>query len=338
MKPSFSWSNPITGSIFRPCKLRHLVTFILCLVLSFMTACVPPLQIPPYFETLERAPIERIPINTVLVHGQRIAYLDVGTGPPVILIHGFGGSMWQWEHQQHALSQHFRTLTLDLPGSGLSDKPDIEYLPDQMLDFCIGFMERPADSSRHARRQFYGPALAIGMTLTHPTRVDKLVLISGLPSQVMAKLTSRWLFQASPRISSPFLGRLLRQLAVRRAGHRFRPERNRPRPHPPHTGRHRTVQPEPPTPRHHQAHHGRQECPPFLGKRFRPRLSSITHPTMIIWGEHDRCSPWLWVKNSHNRIRVSQMFDVIPKAGHMPQWEQPDLVNRSVIAYIQPSP
>ncbi|MGZ8375558.1 MAG: alpha/beta fold hydrolase, partial [Nitrospira sp.] len=191
MKPSFSWSNPITGSIFRPCKLRHRVTFILCLVLSFMTACAPPLQIPPYFETLERAPIERIPINTVLVHGQRIAYLDVGTGPPVILIHGFGGSMWQWEHQQHALSQHFRTLTLDLPGSGLSDKPDIEYLPDQMLDFCIGFMDALQIPHATLVGNSMGAALAIGMTLTHPTRVDKLVLISGLPSLVMAKLTSR---------------------------------------------------------------------------------------------------------------------------------------------------
>ncbi|MEK9141893.1 MAG: hypothetical protein AAB308_12650, partial [Nitrospirota bacterium] len=46
---------------------------VLCLVSSLMTACAPPSQIPPYFETLERTPIERIPINTVLVHGQRIA-------------------------------------------------------------------------------------------------------------------------------------------------------------------------------------------------------------------------------------------------------------------------
>ncbi len=71
--------------------------------------------------------IERMPVHTVLVHGQQIAYLDVGSGPPIILIHGFGGSMWQWEYQQHALSQHFRVLTLDLPGAGLSDKPAIDY-------------------------------------------------------------------------------------------------------------------------------------------------------------------------------------------------------------------
>ena len=85
-----------------------------------MTACAPPSQIPPYFETIERPPIERIPIKTVLVRDQRIAYLDIGTGPALILIHGFGGSMWQWEHQQSALAKQFRVITVDMIGSGLS--------------------------------------------------------------------------------------------------------------------------------------------------------------------------------------------------------------------------
>src|SRR5262249_5244548 len=73
-----------------------------------MTACSSPPSIPTQFDA-----IERMPIHTVLVYNQRIAYLDAGAGSPVILIHGFGGSMWQWEYQQHTLSQHFRVLTLD---------------------------------------------------------------------------------------------------------------------------------------------------------------------------------------------------------------------------------
>ena len=118
-----------------------------------------------------------MPIRTVLVHDQRIAYLDVGTGPPIILIHGFGGSMWQWEYQQHTLSQHFRVLTLDLPGAGLSDKPEIDYRPDQMLDFFVGFMDAVKIPQATLVGNSMGAGLAIGMALTHPTRVAKLVLI-----------------------------------------------------------------------------------------------------------------------------------------------------------------
>lgn len=309
---------------------------ILCLVSYLMTACAPPSQIPPYFETLERTPIERIPIKTVLVHDQRIAYLDIGAGPPVILIHGFGGSMWQWEHQQHALPQHFRTLTLDLPGSGLSDKPDIDYLPDQMLDFCIGFMDALEISQATVVGNSMGAGLAIGMALTHPARIDKLVLIDGLPSHVKAKLTSRSFRQALESRAPSWLvsfgnwlfGGLVTESVLKEIVHDHRlltpavierSNRNRRRPG--------IIKPLMAV----------RNALPSWEADFAPRLSSIAHPTMIIWGEYDRLFPMAVGEELHHRIRGST-FVRVPDAGHMPQWERPDLVNRSLIAYIQPSP
>src|SRR5689334_8956228 len=108
---------------------------LLLMAVLFRAACSPP-PMPLHFEAFER-----FPIRTAEVNGQRLAYLDVGQGRPVILIHGFGGSMWQWEHQQTPLSSEFRVITPDLIGSGLSAKPDIEYRPDQLLDYFIGFMD-----------------------------------------------------------------------------------------------------------------------------------------------------------------------------------------------------
>ncbi len=336
MKLSSNWSNPITGSILRFPGPGRFALLVLCLVSHLMTSCTTPPPIPPYFEPLGGTPIERIPIKTVLVHGQRIAYLDAGTGPPVILIHGFGGSMWQWEHQQHALSQHFRTLTLDLPGSGLSDKPDIDYLPDQMLDFCIGFMDALQIPRATLVGNSMGAGLAIGMTLTHPARVDKLVLISGLPSQVMAKLTSRSFRQALESRAPVWLislgnwlfGGLVTDSVLKEIVHD-----------------HRLLTPAV-IERSNQNRRRPGIIKPILAARnalpsweadFASRISSITHPTMIIWGEHDRVFPPAVGEELHHRLRGST-FVRIPKAGHMPQWERPDLVNRSMIAYIQPSP
>lgn len=336
MKRSFSWSNSITDLIVRPSRARRGAQLILCLVLYLMTACAPPSQIPPYFEPLERPPLEPIPIKTVLVHDQRIAYLDIGNGPPVILIHGFGGSMWQWEHQQHLLSQHFRVLTLDLPGAGLSDKPDIEYRPDQMLDFCIGFMDALQIPHATLVGNSMGAGLAIGMTLTHPTRVDKLVLISGLPSDVLAKLTSRSFRQALESRAPSWLvslgnwlfGGMVTESVLKEIVHD-------------HTLLTPAVM--------ERSNHNRRRpgiIKPIMAVRnalpswetdFAPHLSSITHPTLIIWGEHDRIFPLAVGEELHHRIHGSQ-FVRIPGSGHMPQWERPDLVNRSLIAYIQSSP
>jgi pimeloyl-ACP methyl ester carboxylesterase len=305
------------------------VLFIVGLLCHIMTACSSPSSIPAQFDA-----IERMSIKTVLVHDQRIAYLDVGTGPPVILIHGFGGSMWQWEHQQHALSQYFRVLTLDLPGAGLSDKPEIDYRPDQMLDFFLGFMDAAEIPQATLVGNSMGAGLAIGMALTHPTHVVKLVLIDGLPQHVMEKLTSpsvrRALETSAPSWLVSFgnwlFGGLMIESVLKEIVHDpalltpaviERSNRNRQRP-----GLIKPIM-------------AVRENLPLWESGFAMRINEITHPTLVIWGEEDRVFPIAVGEELQQTIKGSR-FIRIPKAGHIPQWEQPDLVNQELIAFIQP--
>lgn len=294
-----------------------------------MTACSPPSSIPTHFDASER-----MSIQTVLVHDQRIAYLDVGAGPPVVLIHGFGGSMWQWEQQQHTLSQHFRILTLDLPGAGLSDKPEIDYRPDQMLDFFVGFMDAVKIQQATLVGNSMGAGLAIGMALTHPTRVAKLVLIDGLPQHVMEKLTSPSVRRALETTAPSWLvsfgnmlfGGLMIESVLKEIVHDpalltpaviERSNRNRQRP-----GLIKPIMTV-------------RENLPLWESGFATRLDEITHPTLVIWGEEDRVFPIAVGEELHQTIKGSQ-FIRIPKAGHIPQWERPDLVNQELITFIQP--
>jgi pimeloyl-ACP methyl ester carboxylesterase len=294
-----------------------------------MVACSSPPSIPAQFDA-----IERMSVHTALVHGQRIAYLDVGTGPPVILIHGFGGSMWQWEYQQHALSQHFRILTLDLPGAGLSDKPEIDYSPDQMLDFFVGFMDGAKIPQATLVGNSMGAGLAIGMALAHPTRVDKLILIGGLPQHVMEKLTSpsirRALETSAPSwlvsFGNVLFGGLMVESVLKEIVHDpalltpaviERSKRNRQRP-----GLIKPIM-------------AVKENLPLWEFGFATRLGEIIHPTLVIWGEEDRVFPVTVGEGLHQTIKGSR-FIRIPKAGHIPQWERPDLVNQELITFIRP--
>jgi pimeloyl-ACP methyl ester carboxylesterase len=294
-----------------------------------MTACSSPSSIPAQFDA-----IERMSIQTVLVHDQRIAYLDVGAGPPVILIHGFGGSMWQWEQQQRTLSQHFRVLTLDLPGAGLSDKPEIGYRPDQMLDFFVGYMDAVKIQQATLVGNSMGAGLAIGMALAHPTRVAKLVLIDGLPQHVMEKLTSpsvrRALETSVPSwlvsFGNMLFGGLMIESVLREIVHDpalltpaviERSNRNRQLP-----GLIKPIMTV-------------RENLPLWESGFATRLGEITHPTLVIWGKEDRVFPIAVGEELHLTIKGSR-FIQIPKAGHIPQWERPDLVNQELITFIQP--
>jgi pimeloyl-ACP methyl ester carboxylesterase len=328
MKQSSNWNNPVDlrtpGRTFR---LPHLALLVVGLLCHIMTACSSPSSIPMQFDA-----IERMPVHTVLVHGQQIAYLDVGSGPPIILIHGFGGSMWQWEYQQHALSQHFRVLTLDLPGAGLSDKPAIDYRPDEMLEFFVGFMDAVKIPQATLVGNSMGAGLAIGMALSHPTRVAKLVLVDGLPQHVLAKLTSpsvrRALETSAPSwlisLGNMLFGGLMTESILREIVHDpalltpsviERSNRNRRRP-----GLIKPIMTV-------------RDNLPLWESGFATRLGEITHPTLVLWGEEDRVFPIAVGEELHQTIMGSQIVR-IPNAGHIPQWERPDVVNQELITFI----
>jgi pimeloyl-ACP methyl ester carboxylesterase len=292
-----------------------------------MAACSSPPPIPPQFDA-----IERIPIKTVVVKGQTMAYLDIGTGQPVILIHGFGGSMWQWEHQQTALSAQVRLITPDLVGSGLSDKPDLEYRPEQLLEYFVAFMDALQIRQAALVGNSMGAGLAIGMALTYPDRVSKLILIGGLPANVKEKLTSpsikRALETSAPSwlvsLGNWLFGGLMIESVLKEIVHDpalltpaviERSNRNRRRP---------------------------GVIPPLLTVRntlplweggFAKRIGEISHPTLILWGEEDRVFPVAAGEELHHAIKGSALIR-IPKAGHIPQWEQPAPVNKAMIEFL----
>lgn len=297
-------------------------------LLIVMTACSSPPPIPPYFEAFER-----IPIHTVEVNGERVAYLDVGRGQPVILIHGFGGSMWQWEHQQQPLSAEFRLITPDLIGSGLSTKPDIEYRPEQMLEYFIGFMDALRIRQATLVGNSMGAGLAIGMALTYPDRVSQLVLIDGLPANVRERLTSpsikRALDTAAPSWLASFgnwlfggvmiesvLEEIVHDPALLTPAVIERSNRNRQRP---------GVIPPLMTVR---------DTLPLWESGFAKRIGEIRHPTLILWGEEDRVFPLPTGEDLQRTIKGSALVR-IPNAGHIPQWERPDLANRAMIEFLR---
>lgn len=242
--------------------------------------------------------------------------------------------MWQWEHQQHTLSQHFRVLTLDLPGAGLSDKPDIDYRTDQMLEFFVGFMDAVQIPQAALVGNSMGAGLAIGMALTHPAYVSRLVLIDGLPQHVMEKLTSpsvrRALETTAPAWLVSFGNRLFGGLMIESVLQEIvhdpalltpavieRSNRNRQRP-----GLIKPIL-------------AVKENLPVWESGLATRIGEITHPTLVLWGEEDRVFPLAVGEGLHQTIKGSR-FIRIPKAGHIPQWERPDLVNQELITFIRP--
>lgn len=65
-------------------------------------------------------------VQFVRIEGKRIAYQEKGKGTAVLFLHGLGGNMSHWMNNVAELSKKYRTITLDLPGYGMSDAAFIE--------------------------------------------------------------------------------------------------------------------------------------------------------------------------------------------------------------------
>src|SRR5215470_1011043 len=114
------------------------------------------------------------------VDGARIHYLDEGTGPTLLLVHGLAGQMLNFTHSLLAkLTLRFRVIVLDRPGSGYSTRPKgasatISAQACTISRFCQELkLERPLIVGHSL-----GGAIALALALNHPEEVAGLALLA----------------------------------------------------------------------------------------------------------------------------------------------------------------
>jgi 3-oxoadipate enol-lactonase len=106
--------------------------------------------------------------------GSEIYYEMTGSGPAVVLIHGFALDSRIWDPQVEALSDHFSVLRYDLRGFGKSDLPGAE--PYSHSDDLKQLLERLEISKATIIGLSLGGMVAIDLALRNPGVVDKLIL------------------------------------------------------------------------------------------------------------------------------------------------------------------
>src|SRR6185295_20152357 len=113
----------------------------------------------------------------VTVFGQKIHYVEAGSGPTVILLHGLGGSTQVWQLNIAALAEKYHVVVPDQIGFGKSDKPLVNYRIRTYVDFLDQFCKQLEIERATLVGNSMGGWIAAMFTASFPDRVDKLVLV-----------------------------------------------------------------------------------------------------------------------------------------------------------------
>ncbi|MBO4826598.1 MAG: alpha/beta fold hydrolase [Prevotella sp.] len=103
-------------------------------------------------------------------------YIERGKGFPLILLHGNGEDCSYFEHQMEPLARHFRVFAIDTRGHGQTPRGEKPFTIRQFTEDLLAFMNRHSMEKAHILGFSDGGNIAMIFALTHPERVEKLIL------------------------------------------------------------------------------------------------------------------------------------------------------------------
>lgn len=120
--------------------------------------------------------------------GRRHVYVDVGRGPVLVLIHGLGGSLYDWRHVTGSLVRlGYRVIAPDLLGAGESEMPEeADYSLLAQARRVKGLLDELKIDKATLAGASMGGGVAMVFAVDWPERVEKLILIDSVcyPEQV----------------------------------------------------------------------------------------------------------------------------------------------------------
>jgi pimeloyl-ACP methyl ester carboxylesterase len=272
--------------------------------------------------------VEQVEVD---VDGTRLSAYVLGEGPPVVLLHGLGGSKISWLPALSALAPRYRLIVPDLPGHGESDKPRTDYTARYYARVTRLLMDALGAPRAVIAGNSLGGRVAIELALRAPDRVRALVLLSPaipgfrvryvmgftrvVPSElgrIPFPLRERWMQLAVRRLfanpdalpeegylaaADEFI-RVYRDAAARMAFF--------------DSLRHLVTEPS---------------------KAFWGRVRRIRVPALVLWGTADRLVPVRLAPRLADALPEAELV-ILPEVGHVPQFEVPDDVNREVGRFL----
>ncbi len=248
----------------------------------------------------------------------RLFYEERGTGDPVLLLHGLGSSVRDWENQLDQIGHRYRVIAVDLRGHGRSDKPPGPYSVTQFVDDVVAMLHSLAAVPVHVAGLSMGGMIAFQLAVNHPEMLKTLIVVNSGPALILHTLKLKLEFKRREWT--------VRLLGMRKMG-QILADKLLPEPHQRHL--------------HDEfvrrwAQNDRQaylaSLRAIIGWSVADRIHNIKCPALIVSADED------YTPVSMKQAYAAHMSDaavaVIDQSRHMTPIDQADAFNRTVEAFL----
>jgi pimeloyl-ACP methyl ester carboxylesterase len=246
-----------------------------------------------------------------------LAHTRSGEGPPLILIHGLGGSQGDWDPLLELLEPHHEVIAVDLPGFGGSPAlPGRVVTPAQLAASVTDLLDDLGHESAHAVGNSLGAWVALEMAAAERALSVTGVCSAGLWSKVLGERPAGLNPQGLARLARPVLPVVARIPALRQAALRgilAHPERM------PADAVARTLGSYASARGYEAANNG------MRAGRFDLEAADLDIPITLIWGEDD------YVVRPPRREPLGTRKVMLEDCGHLAMWDQPGLVAGAIL-------
>ncbi|HLN60824.1 MAG TPA: alpha/beta fold hydrolase [Symbiobacteriaceae bacterium] len=127
------------------------------------------------------SPLANVTHRYADVNGVRLHYVEAGSGPLVVLLHGFPDFWYSWRHQIPALvAAGYRVVAPDMRGYNLSDKPAAvaDYDVDKLAADVAGLIAACGEEKAMVAGHDWGAGVAWWFAMHHPDRLSRLAILN----------------------------------------------------------------------------------------------------------------------------------------------------------------
>ncbi|GCE10939.1 alpha/beta fold hydrolase [Tengunoibacter tsumagoiensis] len=278
--------------------------------------------------------------QSVLTNGIRMHYVTLGSGPLIVLLHGFPEFWYSWRKQIPFLAElGYKVVAPDLRGYNETDKPRTGYDIPTLLRDIVGLIHALDYQKAIIIGHDWGGALAWMFAINYPQLTDRLVVMNAPHPGAMQRelktwkqLSKSWYIFAFQlpflpeyqlgRNHAKLIGTLIYEAAYQKDA--FPPDV---------LERYREAMSKPGALRggiNYYRELFKTQFSLFMGSR---QIGIIAAPTLLIWGEQDIALDIALTKDLDAWV-PELSIKYVPDSGHWVQQEKPELVNRYLADFL----